>query len=901
MCLQNTLKLTLRVVLFAILGVLFCSLPILAQKQVLPIKYDANLANKFRIDEAAAYTQTFDRTAGNKLASRTYLKPPYGTTTPDMYSTWQNGNGLAQESTIPGWYLGIDGASVSSFTIYGNGGAITNAGVFSYGAEGDNERSIGGRGGSFNSQAVTLVYAAVRMKNTSSKIVKNFVIDYAIEQWYYDGDQTDIELQYAIGPYVLSADATNVQWYSIEVVKSPISSGTVGVKSGKIVRSGIKVKADPGVNLAPGQEITFRWVVRLGSTILNKFNGLSLDDVTIKATGVGNAEDLDNKDSAAPSQTVYYNRADKKLDEIEAWGTNLDGTGTRPRNFTDPNQTFIIKNFKQEWSLGWWFGQWAADEDDDDDDDDKKKADELRDNSKTLKIRSKNGWVVSGANSRIQIGDGVNPVKVSIEKDKFIVGQLDLASLATLVINMEKDDEDEAKYGRSLVPTFGNLSPSSTVVYADSTDLKINAGVKYGNLIVMGNNYTKTMKRATQTLLESVTVQGNLRLDGKKLKLNDKNLIIEENGGVENVNTNSYIVAGAGGKVRRKLRADATKEYVFPVGTDTDYTPVKIKGSNKAVSVQVGVKDGIQNPDKHNGRDQQAVVGKTWVIGKEVLADGTPTSTVTLQWADPTGALDEAKTTEMYIGRYNATAEQWELKPVNSFIKDPVTGLYEVVFDDNFRAETGTLSASPVSKNLKVNTTSQAMAAAEPTTESNEVTVFRGSGPNPLPVELQKFTAARRGEHVELKWQTASETDNSHFDIEYSTDGLKFAKVGQVAGAGNSTVARSYEFVHAAAAAGVVYYRLAQVDADGTITYSRTVDAAPTRLGNIVKAYPNPTQYEVQLTRQVDMYVLRNLQGQELQRGKDAQRVLLNNRVPGVYLLEVNADGEVQQLKIIKR
>lgn len=115
---------------------------------------------------------------------------------------------------------------------------------------------------------------------------------------------------------------------------------------------------------------------------------------------------------------------------------------------------------------------------------------------------------------------------------------------------------------------------------------------------------------------------------------------------------------------------------------------------------------------------------------------------------------------------------------------------------------------------------------------------------NPLPVELLSFTAQARGDGAWLHWTTASEINNDHFVVEASADGRTFRRIGQVAGAGNSTTPRSYELLDANVsryAASIVYYRLRQVDTDGTETFSpvRAVRVAAL-LELAVEAFPNP-------------------------------------------------------------
>ena len=104
----------------------------------------------------------------------------------------------------------------------------------------------------------------------------------------------------------------------------------------------------------------------------------------------------------------------------------------------------------------------------------------------------------------------------------------------------------------------------------------------------------------------------------------------------------------------------------------------------------------------------------------------------------------------------------------------------------------------------------------------------------PLPVTLLDFAAQYQDGGAALRWRTASELRNRYFAVESSPDGTTFRQVGQVAGAGTSTQPRSYQFLDANLAryaAPQVYYRLRQVDDDGTGTYSP------------VRAVPVPVSY----------------------------------------------------------
>lgn len=90
----------------------------------------------------------------------------------------------------------------------------------------------------------------------------------------------------------------------------------------------------------------------------------------------------------------------------------------------------------------------------------------------------------------------------------------------------------------------------------------------------------------------------------------------------------------------------------------------------------------------------------------------------------------------------------------------------------------------------------------------------------PLPVELTKFTVQKDKNGGLLNWTTNSEINNSHFEIEFSYDGVNWSTIGIVQGAGNSFEINTYQFTHNEIGSGVHYYRLKQIDFDGTKSYS---------------------------------------------------------------------------------
>jgi len=110
-----------------------------------------------------------------------------------------------------------------------------------------------------------------------------------------------------------------------------------------------------------------------------------------------------------------------------------------------------------------------------------------------------------------------------------------------------------------------------------------------------------------------------------------------------------------------------------------------------------------------------------------------------------------------------------------------------------------------------------------------------------LPVVLTRFGASRTDAGVQLRWATASEKNSARFDVQRSPDGRTFATVASVPAAGSSLLAHTYAAVDGPAPATALYYRLCQVDQDGTTQYSAVVPLAMAAEA-FLAAYPNPTR-----------------------------------------------------------
>jgi hypothetical protein len=113
----------------------------------------------------------------------------------------------------------------------------------------------------------------------------------------------------------------------------------------------------------------------------------------------------------------------------------------------------------------------------------------------------------------------------------------------------------------------------------------------------------------------------------------------------------------------------------------------------------------------------------------------------------------------------------------------------------------------------------------------------------PLPVELTSFTGTVNIHNIAtLHWTTASERNTNYFAVERAIDGKTFTEAGRLLASNNSNQTLRYELADVKILTQTTYYRLRQVDNDGTASYSSIVSLSPTQpLSKQVEIYPNPS------------------------------------------------------------
>lgn len=178
-----------------------------------------------------------------------------------------------------------------------------------------------------------------------------------------------------------------------------------------------------------------------------------------------------------------------------------------------------------------------------------------------------------------------------------------------------------------------------------------------------------------------------------------------------------------------------------------------------------------------------------------------------------------------------------------------------------------------------------------------------------LPVKLSGFKGTADVAGNSLSWVSENELDNAGFEIERSTDGLHFEKIGMVSGRGNSTSRQEYNYVDQYAVPATAYYRLKQVDVNGSFSYSAVVLIRRAQ-GMDLLAYPNP--FANRLFVELKNTNSTNIKGLQLMdvagrlypvtASYTVNGFVLNTEQlqGGVYFLQWNNDGAVYRTMVIK-
>ena len=274
--------------------------------------------------------------------------------------------------------------------------------------------------------------------NTSPKI---FVSQTSLTGFSQNSSTPSSEQSYTVSGDNLSNDVTITPPAGYE-----ISTSTGGSFS---ATNPITLSASGG-NLV-GEPVTI--FVRQSASTLGVISG----NITHSSTGA-------NSPNVAVSGTrtgSYYSKATGNLDDINSWGSNTDGSGSTPSNFSTDGIIYEIRN-------------------------------------RTTATIGAN-WTVTGTASKVLVGDGTNSTDFTIPSGFVLTGTVDVSNAAELTIE------------NTTAPTFGTFATNSTLEYKD-LPITLSTSTTYKNLKLTGSG-TKTFPGGTTNVTGNL-IFTNTTIDG---------------------------------------------------------------------------------------------------------------------------------------------------------------------------------------------------------------------------------------------------------------------------------------------------------------------------------------------------------------------------------------------------
>ena len=266
-----------------------------------------------------------------------------------------------------------------------------------------------------------------------------------------------------------------------------------------------------------------------------------------------------------------------------------------------------------------------------------------------------------------------------------------------------------------------------------------------------------------------------------------------------------------------------------------------------------------------------------------------------------------------------------------------ISGTAHVIFSDvqGGYSGTGNINLNPIFESLtslKIVPGSPCIDAGDPNTiyndicfppslgtERNDMGAHGGPGACGwldliIPVELTSFTSVLVNGDVKLNWSTATETNNQGFEIQRRNEESEYQKIGYVPGNGTTTQVQNYSYVDSKVANDNYFYRLKQIDFDGTIEYSNEIAVnvtIPLEFA-LEQNYPNPfnptTKIKYQLPKAgfVTLKVydvlgeeIVTLVNEEKQTGNYEVNFDAKNLSSGIYFYKLQAGDFVETRKMV--
>ena len=472
-------------------------------------------------------------------------------------------------------------------------------------------------------------------------------------------------------------------------------------------------------------------------------------------------------------------------------------------------------------------------------------------------------------------GDGPKEMQANLDIDGNLTidgtGSLDVKSGSNYSINIGGNWTNVSAHADPFVERLGTVTFDGN---ADQTLLNANGATFYNLIIASQGDLLRPDGDLTVTKLLTLT-------KGAIIISNPFKVIIPT-GGNSNIGDDDSFVDGIVQRV-------GNTAFTFPVGdrTVTEYIWAPI-GINNVTS---GAGDNFEAQFFRTSPPNRTTVGtginhisfvEYWNI---TPSNGGATADVILHWKDAArSGITDIASGDMAVAHWNGTV--WEDKG------GAIWGGSAVGAGADGYITTNLTSFSPVAHASK-------------------------NGNNVLPVELIYFKAYLVTDNkVKLNWRTASEKNNDYFIVQKTNDFENIEDFDKVKGSGNSNLVNDYSSVDPSPYNGISYYRIAQIDYDGSIIFSNWVPIEVNKNGNSeILIYPNPlvnsNEFFVKFDNNASdetLIVVKDILGNELyskvhilsDSGDSVIAIDLTKKLPsGIYLVIGTSRNHIYNKKLI--
>ena len=180
-----------------------------------------------------------------------------------------------------------------------------------------------------------------------------------------------------------------------------------------------------------------------------------------------------------------------------------------------------------------------------------------------------------------------------------------------------------------------------------------------------------------------------------------------------------------------------------------------------------------------------------------------------------------------------------------------------------------------------------------------------------LPVTFLNFDGKLIDNRAQLTWSTATEVSNKGFEVQKSSDGQRFAGIGFVAGSGTSSLVNNYNFTDIKVLSGSNYYRLKQVNIDGSFNYSSTIRLDFKKFGWAIFGNPVSSSSWIQLQVAktsnivfqiftVDGRLVKTINKGTVSEGTYSVPLNFGNAPSGIYIVKLVSGNQMFSKEIIK-